>query len=334
MPRIGLAYGKAAKSSLKRHGEEIVRDTMAANHQHLRAFHAIAIEGGISRAARRLNVSQPTLSQQLRALETRHGVTLFESRKAPLRLTAAGRDLFRLTSKLFETADDIDDMLNEKANLAGGMLRLGSDNPTYAAKVVSLFRSQHPRAEIQVRMGNAHEVMRWLGEAQIDVALASDPPGDATFSYEPLASEGLTCAVPIGHPLTALEAVPIDAFARETLLLREPNSKTRAFVERALADAGVVPRDMLELQSRETIRECIALGLGISMFFASECPPDARIVYRPLQAGARDYELRSYFVCQSERRRSVMMRALQAIAADIRGADAALPAPSGRHQLA
>src|ERR1700754_3279337 len=163
---------------------------MAANYQHLRAFHAIAVDGGVSRAARRLNVSQPTLSQQLKALEARHGVTLFESRKAPLRLSASGRDLFALTSKLFAVAADIDEMLGESSSLDGGILRLGSDNPTYAARMMRLFRAEHPQMSVQVRIGNAREVLRWLGEAQIDVAVASDPPGDAAFSYHPLATDG------------------------------------------------------------------------------------------------------------------------------------------------
>ena len=76
---------------------------MAVSYQHLRAFYGIAVDGGVSRAARRLNVSQPTLSQQLKALEERYGVTLFEGRKVPLRLTEAGRGLFALTEKLFAT---------------------------------------------------------------------------------------------------------------------------------------------------------------------------------------------------------------------------------------
>lgn len=292
---------------------------MAANYQHLRTFHAIALEGGVSRAARRLNVSQPTLSQQLKALEARHGVSLFEGRKVPLSLTPAGRDLFALTQKLFATASYIDEILGETAGLNGGMLRLGSDNPYYAAKLVELFRRYHPQTDIQVRMGNAREVMRWLSEAHVDAALASDPPGDSLFSYEPLASEQLVCALPNGHRLEALARVPLTAFSEETWLMREPSSKTRAFTERALADAGIEPHATIELQTRETIREGIALGLGISAFFESECPPDLRITYRPLDTGERSYQLRSYLVCQSARRRSALVRALRTIAAELQG---------------
>lgn len=291
---------------------------MGANYQHLRAFHAIAVEGGVSRAARRLNVSQPTLSQQLKALEARHGVSLFEGRKSPLQLTTAGRDLLALTQRLFSTASDIDDMLGETATLTGGMLRLGSDSPLYGAKVVDLFRQRHPQTGIQVRMGNAREVMSWLSEAQIDAALASDPPGDAAFSYDPLYTDGLSCALPSGHALTQGGVVPVDALADQVLLLREPTSKTRAFVERALSDAGVVPKAVLEFQGRETIREGIALGVGISVFFTSECPPDPRIEYRPLDTGERRYQLRGFLLCQSERRRSTVMRALKAVVASMR----------------
>jgi aminoethylphosphonate catabolism LysR family transcriptional regulator len=291
---------------------------MAANYQHLRAFHAIATEGGVSRAARRLNVSQPTLSQQLKALETRHGVNLFESRKVPLKLTGAGRDLFALTQKLFATASDIDGMLGEKVALIGGIMRLGSDNPAYAAKVVSRFRHIHPQAAVQVRMGNAREVMRWLSEAQVDAALASDPPADAAFSYEPMFSDHLCCAMPAEHPLAALDSVPIAALADQLLLLREPTSKTRAFTERALAAAAVTPLT-LELGSRETIREGIALGLGVSIFFSSECPPDTRIRYAPLETPGGDFQLFSYLVCQRERKRTALLRTLHNVVGELRG---------------
>ena len=299
---------------------------MAANLQHLRAFHAIASEGGFSRAARRLNVSQPTLSQQLKALESRHGVSLFEGRRAPLRLTPSGSELLALTSRLFATAADIDDLLGETANLSGGLLRLGSDSPHYAARMLDLFRRRHPHTRVQVRVGNTQEVMRWLAEAQIDAAQASDPPADPSFHYDPLYTDRLACVLPLAHPLGVRAAVPLPAFADEVVLLREAHSKTRAFTDRALADAEVVPAAVLEIQGRETIREAVALGLGVSLVLASECPPDCRVSYRPIDAMGRDYSLRSFLLCRIERRRGTLMRALGEVAARIR-ADGGDPRP-------
>jgi DNA-binding transcriptional LysR family regulator len=299
---------------------------MAANYQHLRAFHAIALEGGVTRAARRLNVAQPTLSQQLKALEDRHGVSLFESRRSPLKLSNAGRDLLALTERLFSAAADVDDMLGEATSLAGASLRLGADCPPVAARMVAHFRRGNPGAPVQVRIGNARQVMRWLGDSEVDAAIASDPPADGQFTYDPLYADDLWMAMPSDHAWTRAETTPIAWLAEETLLVREPMSKTRAFTEQALAAAGIEPTDTLELQSRETIREAVALGLGVSAFFSSECPPDPRIAYRPLSGLVREQPLRGYLVCQQERRRSALIRALRAIAADIGD-----PAPAPRN---
>lgn len=295
---------------------------MAANYQHLRAFHAIALERSVTRAARRLNVAQPTLSQQLKALEERHGVNLFESRRSPLKLSVAGQDLFVLTERLFSAAADVDDMLGEAVGLDGGSLRIGGDCPPQVARVVARFRALSPNTNVQVRMGNARETMRWLAESEIDAAVASDPPADGQFTYDPLYTDHLAVALPAAHPLAAFETTPINRLASETLLIRESTSKTRAFTEQALGAAGVEVRETLELQSRETIREAVALGLGVSVFFSSECPPDPRIAYRALSALAREQPLRGYLVCQEDRRRSAVVRALRSIAADLAASDA------------
>ncbi len=292
---------------------------MAPNYQHLRAFHAIATDGGVSRAARRLNVSQPTLSQQLKTLEERHGVSLFESRKVPLTLTAAGRELFAMTSKLFAIVSDIGELLGTTTGIDNGILRLGADNPYYAAKIVSVLHDRYPRTRVQVRMGNAREVMQWLSDARVDAALASEPPADGAFSYEPLSCDQLMCGFPPGHGFAGLDIIPLQAFANETLLVREPTSKTRAFIELALADASVEPCAVIELQSRETIREGIALGLGVGVFYNTECPPDSRISYRPIYTSEGDYQLRSYLVCQMQRRKDALMRVLKEIVQEIRG---------------
>ena len=115
---------------------------------------------------------------------------------------------------------------------------------------------------------------------------------------------------------------PSAALAGEVLLFREPTSKTRIITEQVLAACAVAPGDILELHSRETIREGVALGLGVSAFFSSECPPDPRIAYRPLDADGRGNRLIGYLVCLSERRRSALIRALRTIARELARAEA------------
>ncbi|HEY1447248.1 MAG TPA: LysR substrate-binding domain-containing protein [Caulobacteraceae bacterium] len=290
---------------------------MAANYQHLRAFHAIAREGSVTRAARRLNVAQPTLSQQLKALETKHGVQLFESRRSPLQLSAAGKDLLALTERLFGAAAQIDEMLEDTDRLAGATLCLGADSPPIAVRIVKTFRKHNPRSSVLLRMGNAREVMHMLADAQVDAAVVSDPPGDAAFHYDPLYSDVLWCALPLSHRLTAHAVVSVNELSREILLNREPTSKTRAFTERAMAAANIEPLKVLELQSREAIREGVALGLGVGVFFSAECPPDRRIAYRPLDLDEPAYRLQVYLICLRDQRRSAMMRSLRALSGEI-----------------
>lgn len=287
----------------------------------------------MSRAARRLNVAQPTLSQQLKALEERHRVVLFENRKPPLRLTAAGRELFALTRQLFAASSVIDEFLREDPGDAPAMVRLGSDSPIYAARLAERLRRRFPDLMIQVRIGNAGETLKALREAQVDAAVVSDPPGDNHYSYEPLFADRLMVAMPAEHPHAAGAFFPLTALASTRLLMREPTSRTRMVIEQWLHQADVTPADVLELHTRETIREGIALGLGVGLFISSECPPDSRIAYAPLEPVAGAPELAGYVVCLTEQRRTRLMRAVMEIVAELR-AHSPVPLPPPKPAIA
>jgi DNA-binding transcriptional LysR family regulator len=291
---------------------------VSVNHQHLRAFHVIAMEGSISRAARRLNVAQPTLSQQLKALEGRHQAALFDGRKPPLRLTAFGQQLFDLTQKLFLTSQDIDSLLRDPDRRVTADLRLGSDSPFFAVRLAAAIRERNPSTLIRVRIGNAVETFSWLKEGQIDVGIVSDPPGDNAFAYEPLFSDKLVVAVAKSHPLANQPTFPLAALAQERLLVREPMSRTRMAIEELLLAFDVTPSEVMELHTRETIREGIAIGLGLGIFFSMDCPPDNRISLLQLDVDVSVSRLTGYVVCLSERRRTPLLCSVVDAVAELR----------------
>lgn len=280
------------------------------NHQHLRAFHAIAAEGSFSRAARRLNVAQPTLSQQIKALENRHQAPLFEGRRPPLKLTSMGQQLFALTQRMFATSDEIDQLLERGVDEVSPSIRIGADSPVYAVRLAQALIRARPDGGAEVRIDNARETLRHLRDATVDVAILSDPPLDGQFFYEPLFADYLKVAVPADHPFAVASAYPLAALAYEQLLLREPASKTRAATEMLLAAAEVAPSRVIEVHSREAIREAVALGMGVSLFFSSECPPDSRLAYLASDPHLGRAQLTGYVVCRLERRRTAMMRAV------------------------
>jgi DNA-binding transcriptional LysR family regulator len=292
---------------------------MSVNHQHLRAFHAIASEGSISRAARRLNVAQPTLSQQLKALEDRHQAVLFDGRKPPLKLTALGRELFALTHRLFAASGVIDELLGDGPGQRLSTVRLGSDSPIYGARMAAKLREHHPDLSVQVRIGNAGETLKWLDDAKVDAAIVSDPPGDNQYAYAPLFVDWFMVAMSVNHPRAKDGCFPLATLAQSRLLVREPTSRTRMATEQLLARAQIVPQDVIELHTRETIREGVALGLGVSLFISSECPPDSRISYAPLERPDKlnSQGLAGFVVCLAERKRTRLMRSIMAITEDL-----------------
>ncbi len=290
---------------------------MRVNHQHLRAFHAVAQEGSISRGARRLGVAQPTLSQQIRALEIRHRVALFEGRKQPLQLTETGRRLFELTGPLFSLSDEVEALMNATSEGKVASVRLGSDSPSYAARLVAKYVENNPDAGVSVRIGNAVEVVQWLRDGHVDAVIGSDPPGDNALHYLPLYCDSLVAAAHALHPLAQQGRIAICDLAHETLLLREQSSRTRISTERLLEATNVTPRRVIEFHTRETIREAIALGLGVSLFYSAECPPDPRIAYRPIDADAPPPTFMGYLICIADQRRTPGLRALFEAASEL-----------------
>ncbi len=287
---------------------------LRVNIQHLRTFHAVAIERNISQAARRLNVSQSTLSKQLKALEDRHKLALFRNRTPPLQFTPAGEALYERAKVLFAAVEQIDALLDEDMTDERLVVRLGSDTPPLAARLACELKQAFPNLRASARIENARDSFDLLRSGQVDIAIVNDPPAHSQFYYAPVYEDVLMAALPDGHRLAGDDAFPIEAIEQETLLLREAMSRTREATERYLLGFGLAAADTVELHTRETIREAIALGLGISFFYAGECPPDARLAYRPIRASAPPPRITAYFVCLNERRTHPLVRRAERLA--------------------
>jgi DNA-binding transcriptional LysR family regulator len=280
---------------------------MRVNILHLRSFYAVAKEGSIIQAARRLNLSQPTVSKQLKALEDRYRISLFLSRTPPLKLTPAGEALFREASQLFSSVDNVEQILEDDLS-DRLLLRLGSDTPPLAARLAHEMRLSFPKLHSQVRIENARDTFERLRSGQCDMAIVTDPPVHPNFQYVPIRDDQLLAAFSIDHPAARKTDFDIRNLAHESLLMRETWSKTRAAIQHMFTEVGVAPRDIHEMNTRETIREAIALGMGMSFFFSIECTPDPRIVYLPVRADAFLPATRYYLMSVIDKRHHPLFR--------------------------
>jgi aminoethylphosphonate catabolism LysR family transcriptional regulator len=270
------------------------------NHTALRAFHRVATEGSFTRAAAALRVTQPTLSAQVKALEAEYGAALFVRRARGIAPTELGRALLEVTRRLFALEEQAGEILSAARELTIGQLRLGADSPYHVMPFLAAFRRRHGGIGLQLAIGNGEEVMEDLLTQRVDVAVLADPAEDARLHAVPCGRHRLAAIVPKRHPLAARRRVALVALARETVVLREPGSRTRRIFEAALAQAGLAAESAIEIGTREGVREAVAAGLGIGIVSAAELGHDDRLA--ALRLEGEGLETREYVVCLAERR--------------------------------
>jgi len=274
---------------------------MSINHAQLRAFHAVAEAGGFTRAAAALNVTQPTLSSQVAALEGAYGVRLFERRGRGSELTELGHSLLEITRRLFNQEAEAEQLLAAARGLAAGQLRVGADAPYDIVPLVARFQRLYPGIRISMSFGNSEEVLEELLARRCDVAVLPDIAAeDARLHAIPVRRDRLVVFVERGHPWATRRSLSIAELDGRRLVLRETGSRTRALFEQAMAQAGVRPGSVIEIGSREAVREAVAAGLGIGTVFESEFGRDARLHRLTLRGVA--LEAVEYAVCLQARR--------------------------------
>ncbi len=280
---------------------------MTINHAHLRAFHAVAAEGGFSRAAQARNVSQPTLSGQVGALEERYGIKLFERRGRGVEPTDLGRALFDVTRRMFAQELEAEQLLVAARGLTSGQLRVGADAPYNVIPMLAAFNRRYPGIHLSLTFGNTGQVQDDLLRRRCDVAVLPDLEPDERLHAVPVRRDRLVAFVERGHPWAARRSIRLAELAGQRLILREPGSNTRAVLDRAMKRAEVAPKDSLEIGSREAVREAVAAGLGAGVVFESEFGRDDRLHRLTL----RDVEIEAveYAACLAERRAVRAVRA-------------------------
>jgi aminoethylphosphonate catabolism LysR family transcriptional regulator len=283
------------------------------NFAHLRSFHAVAREGSFTRAAGALGVSQPTLSTQVKALEEEYGVALFTRRGRGVEPTELGRALFDLTRRLFSLEEEAAELLAAAHELTTGELRIGADSPFHVVPFLAAFRKRYPSLHVSLAIGNAEEQLEDLLRHNTDIAVLADLTPDARLEVIPCGRHPIVLFVPRTHSWVGRKSVALGEIARETVVLREAASRTRRIFEATLARAGVTPREVIEIESREAVREAVASGLGIGAVSAAEFGHDERLAAVPVR-GAR-METSEFVVCLKERRN---LRIVAAFLASVR----------------
>ncbi|KCV51417.1 aminoethylphosphonate catabolism associated LysR family transcriptional regulator [Bordetella bronchiseptica MBORD675] len=265
----------------------------------LKSFHAVARCGTVTKAAAQLGVSQPTVTGQLRQLESRYGVELFHRQGRGLRLSDAGHRLMPLVEKLVQQESEIEFRLRDASDLREGCLRVGATGPFYIMDTVRRYNQRYPAIELSVAIGNSQSMLQALHDYRIDVATSSVAMNNPNLYRRAIAADPLRIVVHRGHPLAARASAGLADLAPYALLLREPGSMTRQLTEEALQKAGVAPARVLEIGSRESIRQAILCNLGVSLIPSREVPAHAELA--TVAIADTEVLMQEYLYCLRER---------------------------------
>ncbi len=249
----------------------------------LRAFHHVALHGGFSRAARALNISQPSVSDQVRQLEQRHDVLLFTREARQVKMTDTGEALFRLTSEMFEVEERISALFDENRAALSGNLRIMADSAMHITDAVRRFRETSPDVFVTIRTGNTEDLLRRLRNYEAEIGVVGNAISAPDLDSVDLGRTPILALVAKDHLPKEVGSLRFRDLPSFPLIYRENGSRTRALVEEQASILGVSLEPSIEVEGREAMREVVASGAGIGFISEAEFGHDRRLRAIPFE---------------------------------------------------
>lgn len=231
----------------------------------------IAAEKNFSRAAEKLHIAQPSLSQQLSKLEKELGVLLFHRNTNSVEMTHAGAVFVDKAQKIVDMVGEIRQEMDDISQLRKGKLIIGSMPITGAhmlPHVLPVFQERYPDIEIALVEETSANLMQLTSEGKTDFSLLALPLQEQSLEYEVLIDEELRLAVPPNHPAASVSSargtVELSSFSGEPfILLKKGQGLYQTAIDLCLA-AGFTPRIAFESSNIETVQSLVAAGMGVA----------------------------------------------------------------------
>ena len=238
------------------------------NLRDLQYLHAVAHTRHFGRAAQQCNVSQPTLSMQLKKLEDYLGVTLFERTQKQVLITPIGEAILARADTILNEAKAIRQLAKNASDPLAGDFRLGAF-PTLAPYLlptaVPLIHDALPNLRLLLVEEKTGDLLTALKAGRIDAALLALPLDTSGFETTPLFADPFMLAVPLNHALAKRKSVTIDDVAREPLLLLDEGHCLRAQALELCHISGGDEQQEFRATSLETLRQMVASGIGVTL---------------------------------------------------------------------
>ena len=235
----------------------------------LQVFVVAAEVENFSTAAQELNLSQPAVTQRIRALERQLGVKLFERQGRRVHLSEAGSYLLPMAKDLLRRSNRLEEMMNSLRGEVVGHLVVGCSTTTgkyLLPPLMARFIERYPGVQATVRVGSRNRVLELLSTREVNLAFASALIPRREIRYHRFIDDEVVLIAPIDHPWHERAPIQPEDLLRERLILREPGSGTYQAMERALARHDISVDELhtvMTLGNSEAIILAVEEGIGV-----------------------------------------------------------------------
>lgn len=237
----------------------------------LEVFLAAAEHENFSAAARKLHMSQPSVSFQIQSLEQQLKVQLFQRIGHRIQLTQAGRDLIPIANEMMNLSSQIETIMEARQSFVTGVLRIGCTTTPgryLLPALLSAFRQRYPGVQSQVETSTNRAAMEEkLLDKEMDFAIFGLPPKSKDLEVWSIYHDELVLCVAPNHPWASREAIQPAELCEADWVLREPDAATRRLTEAGLAEHGIGPEELnvvMVLGCPEGVVVGIENGCGVS----------------------------------------------------------------------
>jgi LysR family transcriptional regulator, low CO2-responsive transcriptional regulator len=238
----------------------------------LEVFVAAAEQENFSMAARKLNMSQPSVSFQIQSLEQQLKVQLFQRIGHRIQLTQAGRDLLPIANEMMNLACQIEEIVDMQQSVVTGSLTIGCTTTPgrfILPVLLGAFQERYPGVQSIVEINMNRTVIEdKLLDKEMQFAIFGLPPKSKKLEYWPIYNDELVFIVPANHPWAARGRVSPKELLEAPWIIREPGSATRQLLAARLSELGLDPEEMnivMQLGCPEAVVVAVEYGCGVAL---------------------------------------------------------------------
>ena len=233
----------------------------------LQVFEAVARLLSYTRAAEELFLTQPTVSMQIKKLESDIGLPLTEQIGKKVSLTDAGNALYQASRDMLDTLARFEMEVDDQKGLKTGRLRIAvvTTAKYFAPRLLGKFCQLYPGINVFLEVTNRENILERMSHNLDDLYLVGKPPESSDLEFQPYLPNPMVVIAPAGHKFAHRKSIPLSEIAAENFIIRERGSGTRVAVENAFSKSGYKINVRMELGSNEAIKQGVSAGLGISV---------------------------------------------------------------------